>query len=409
MDKELFLQRLRDLPLEDGRAYIREHIADLADYDAVGNVLADEALRLMYTPFVSLKVAELLISFGDYTGHMPSHALGLKAKGDVLMATGHFRAAMDSLDNARDEFRLLQDEWNAARSRISWIVSAAWTGQVEESLQEAVLARDVFIGLGKSYWAAVIDSNRALIYTYVGRHQDATKLYEDMLAIYATAGDQSESAIKRSIAIAQENQARNLTMLGDSKRAYGLLEQAQANFFSLGEMALVVSVVQDLADLDYAQGYYGSALRRYYQAHDTLVQNSIDSPVLLAAIKLSMANCLVKLNRAGEAGLLSQEAVEAYRRSGLSFNTGRALREHAAALVASRRFGEAFSALDEAWMLFTRGGFEPHAFAVRLQQAQILLEMGSAAEAYHIALLVKNYCDTQGLVARAVHATLIMA
>ncbi len=409
MDKELFLQHLRDLPLEEGRACLRERMAELADYDTVGNLLADEALRLLYTPFVSLKVAELLISFGDYTGHVSSHALGLKAKGDALMLIGHFRAAMDSLDAARDEFRLLGDEGNVARSRISWILSAAWIGQVEEALQEAIRARDIFLQLGESYWAGVIDSNTAIIYAYVGRHQEAVKLYEGMLAIYAAVSDQSESAIKRSIAIAQENHARNLTVLGEFTRAYDLLEQAQANFFSLGEISLVASVEQDLADLDYAQGYYGSALRRYYQAHDTLVQKSIDSPELLAAIKLSMANCLVKLNRAGEACLLSQEAVEAYRQSGLTFNTGKALREHAVALVASRRLRDALSALEEAWLMFTRGGFEPHAFAVRLQQAQILLEMGSAAEAYNAALLVKGYCDAQGLVARAVHATLIMA
>jgi CHAT domain-containing protein len=375
----------------------------------VGNILTDEARRLLYTPFVSLKVAELLISLGDYTEHMPSHALGLKAKGDALMAIGHFRVAMDALDAARDEFRLLGDEGNAARSRISWIISAAWTGQVEEALQEAARARDVFLCLGESYWVRVIDSNTALIYAYVGRHQDAARLYEDMLAAYATLGDQSEGPIRRSIAIARENYARNLTVLGDFKRAYDLLERAQTNLLSLGEMALVVSVEVDLAELDYSQGYYGSALRRYYQARDTLVRNSIDSPVLLAELKLCMANCLVKLNRAGEACLLSQEAVEAYRQSGLSFNTGNALREHSAALIASHRLREALSALDEAWTLFTQGGFEPHAFAVKLQQAQILLEMGSTAEAYAAALLVKGYCDAQGLVARAVHATLIMA
>jgi CHAT domain-containing protein len=409
MDNDLFLQHLRELSLEDGKAYIQEHIEELADHEAIGVLIADEALRLMYTPFVSLKLAELLTSFGDYAGHMSSHALGLKAKGDALMAIGHFRAAMDSLDVARDEFRLLGDEGNAARSRISWIVSAAWTGRVEEALQEAARARDVFLQLGERYWAGVIDSNTAVIYAYVGRHQDAAKLYEDMLAIYANASDQSESAIKRSTAIAQANHARNLTVLGDFKRAYGLLERAQANFFSLEEMALVASVEQDLADLDYAQGYFGSALRRYYRAYDTLVQNSIDSPELLAAIKLSMANCLVKLNRVGEACILSQEGVEAYRQAGLSFNTGKALREHAAALVASLRLREGLSALDEAWTLFTLGGFEPHAFAVRLQQAHILLEMEAAAEAYHTALLVKGYCDAQGLVARAVHATLIMA
>jgi CHAT domain-containing protein len=409
MDKEQLLQRLRDLPLEEGRAYLREHIAELPDYDTVSKWLEEEALRLLYTPFISLKVAELLTSFGEYTKHKSSHALGLKAKGDALMAIGHFRAAMDSLDAARDEFLLLREEGDAARSRISWVVSAAWTGQVEEALQEADRARNVFLDLRENYWAGVLDSNTAMIYAYVGRHQDAARLYEDMLANYATVSDQNESSLKRSIAIAQQNYGRNLTVLGDFKRAYDLLEQAQINFLSVEEMALAVSTEVDMADLDYAQGYYGSALRRYYQACDTLVHNSIDSPVLLAEIKVTMANCLVKLNRAEEACLLSQEAVEVYRQSGLSFNTGNALLEYAAALLTSGKLKEALSALDEAQSLFTRGGFEPHAFAARLQQARILLEMESAAEAYQVALQVKEYCDTEGLVARAINATLIMA
>ena len=201
-----------------------------------------------------------------------------------------------------------------------------------------------------------------MIYAYVGRHQDAVKLYEDMLTNYATVSDQNESSLKRSIAIAQQNYGRNLTVLGEFKRAYDLLEQAQANFLFLGEMALATSVEQDMADLDYAQGYYGSALRRYYQACDTLVHNSIDSPVLLAEIKVTMANCLVKLNRAEEACLLSQEAVEVYRQSGLSFNTGNALLEYATALLTAGKLKEALSALDEAQSLFTRGGFRASCF-----------------------------------------------
>ncbi|TMD65804.1 MAG: hypothetical protein E6I91_09735, partial [Chloroflexi bacterium] len=79
MDTDLFLQHLRDLPLEEGHVYIREHIDELSDHAAIGNLLADEALRLLYTPFLSLKLAELLIFFGEYVHHSSSHALGLKA------------------------------------------------------------------------------------------------------------------------------------------------------------------------------------------------------------------------------------------------------------------------------------------------------------------------------------------
>src|SRR5450755_1180321 len=98
MDTELFLQHLCNLSLEEGYAYIQEHITELSDHAAIGELLEGEALRVLYTPFVSLKLAELLIFFGEYVQHSSSHALGLKAKGDALMVVRHLQSAMSSLD-----------------------------------------------------------------------------------------------------------------------------------------------------------------------------------------------------------------------------------------------------------------------------------------------------------------------
>jgi CHAT domain-containing protein len=409
MDTELFLQYLRDHTLEEGRAYIQEHISELSDHTAIGELLAEEALRLLYSPFVSLKVAELLIFFGGYVQHSSSHALGLKAKGDVLFQIGHFQAAIECLDAAGEEFRRLGDEGNWARSRISWILSAAWLGRVEEALQEATRARDVFFQLGELYWVCVIDHNTALIYDYIGQYQEAIKLYESIRAIYPTVSDQSDISIKRSVALAEMNQAIDLVLLGNFEQAYRLEQQAQANFIVLRERELVISTEMDLADLDYTQGYYGSALRRYYQARDSMVRNNADNPLLLAELKLRLANCLVKLNRAQEACLLASEVVEVYRKSGISLNTGNALREYATTLVASSRLKEALVALDEAWTLLNRGGFDPLAFAAKYQQAEILLKVGSFMAAYDQARLAREYFESRGLVADSVRASLVMA
>jgi CHAT domain-containing protein len=409
MDNELFLQHLRELPLEEGKAYIQEHIGELADHAAIGELLANEARHHLYTPFVSLKLAELLTFFGEYIHHMPSHALGLKAKGDALMVIRHLQAAIECLDAAGEEFLRLGDEGNWARSRISWIISAAWLGRVEEALQQAARARDVFVRLGEYYWVCVIDSNIALIYYYIGRYQDAIKLYEGNLSIYPTLANQSETFIKRSMAIAEGNQASALALLGRFEQAYHLHQKAQASLIALGETDRIINTEGELADIDYIQGYYGSALRRYYQARDSLIQNSVDDPILLAEFKLRIANCLVKLNRAQEACLLANEAVETYRQCALSFSAGDALREYATMLVAAGRLREALTALNEGLMIFDRGGFDPHAYATKLQQAELLLEMGSITAAYDQAHLVREYFEAKGLVARSVHASLVMA
>jgi CHAT domain-containing protein len=409
MDDALFLQQLRDLSLEDGRAFIQAHAAELTDHAVFGNLLADEALHLLYSPFVSLKLAELLIFFGEYLHYTSSHALGLKAKGDALMMIGHHQAALDALDAAGEEFKLLGDEGNRARSRISWIVSAAWLGRVEEALQAAAQAREVFLRLGENFWVCSIDHNTAMIYDHIGRYQEALQLYESMRAIYPTVKDQSGNTLQLYTALAEMNQAAILNWLGKFEQAYNLHQQAQASFLALGETYLIVYAEVNLADLDYTQGFYGSALRRYYQARDRLIQGKINDPLLSAILKLEIANCLVKLNRAQEACLMSEEAVLAYRQVGISLSTGNALRIHASALIASGRLEEALTVLDEAWALFSRGGIEHYTSTTRLQQAELLLVMGSTTSAYDYARLIKEHCEAQGLVAHAVRAGLVMS
>lgn len=407
MDTDLFLQQLRDLPLEEGRAYIQEHIEELSDHKAIGEMLAEEALRVLYKPFLSLKLAELLIFYGDYTGHLPSHALGLKAKGDALEQLEHHQAAMDALDAAGEEFLRLGDEGNWARSRISWVHAAGWLGRVEDALEVGEQARHTFLRLREPYWACIIDNNIAMILEYCGRYVDALSLYENMLAIFPTVNNQGESFVQRSIAITQLNQAISLFWLGEFERSYLLLQEAQTILNVLGETDLAIRVEVNLADLDYTQGYYGSALRRYYQARE-LIGDDDEKKTLLAELKISMANCLVKLNRKREACLVSEEAIQTYREKGLSQSIRDALHEYANILVASGRFKEALIVLDEVWDLFNLGGFDPLAYLAKLQQSEILLEINSTATAYDLASLVKTYFDSRNLVAPSVRAKLVM-
>jgi CHAT domain-containing protein len=410
MENALFLQDLRNLSLEEGRTYIQTHAKKLADPAAIGILIAEEAFRQRgIDPFVSLKLAELLVFFGEYVHHTSSHALGLKTKGDTLQYIGHHQAALKCLDAAGAEFLCLGDEVGWAHSRINWITTCAWLGSVEEALQAAARARDVFLRHGEDFWACAVDISTAMIYKQMGQYQKALDLYERMLAIYPTLSDQSESYIKRAIAIAENNQAINLSLLGNFERAYRLLHQAQASFAALEETSFVITTEINLADLDYVLGYYGSSLQRYYQARDSFLQNNLDDPHMLTEIMLRMAACLVKLNRAHEACQLAAEAVEIFKRLDTSLDTGDALREYATTLVASGRPKDALLALDEAWTLFTRGGFDHQATATRLQQVELLLEMGSVTDAYEQASFIKQYFDTQGSVARSIRASLVMA
>jgi len=410
MDTNQLLQQLRDLSLEEGCRLIVEYEADLSDHAEFGVLLADEALQHVFiNPTVSLKLAEILTFFGDRVHHLSSHALGLKAKGDALRVIGFHQAAIDCLDTAGTEFLRLGDEENWARSRISWILAAAWIGRVDEALQEAKRARAAFIRIGQPYWACVVDSNTALIYEYSGRYQDALALYQQMLAVYRTLPDQNDQSIKRQVAIAECNQAIALAMLGDFEDAYRLQQRARASFIELHETSCVINTDMNLADLDYTQGYFGSALRHFYEALDTMTQDEIDEPPLLALFKLWMAKCLMKLNRIQEACQLAEESVVIQRQLDMSLQKSDALREYATILIASGNLQQALTTLDEARVLLSNGKLHYYAAITELQQAEVLLLMGRASEAYERAYRLKVYFDTQNLVVRSVGADIVMA
>src|SRR5712691_1532834 len=107
MDTDLFLQRLRDLPLEEGKALVQEYAQELQDVQAFGTLLTSEALKQLYTnPAISLKLSEHFIHLGEIVGDTKIHANGLKARGDALRAVGLHAVSMEALDEAGRNFSL---------------------------------------------------------------------------------------------------------------------------------------------------------------------------------------------------------------------------------------------------------------------------------------------------------------
>ena len=158
-----------------------------------------------------------------------------------MRVIGLHQAAIECLDAAGEEFLKLGDEKNWASSRITYILSCAWLGRVEEALSEATLARDVFHRLGDDYWACVVDHNTAYVYEQIGRYQEALNLYERILAIFPTLTNKDEVLIKRAIAMAQVNQSIDLALLGNFDEAYRIQQQAQDTFDALKEISMSVN------------------------------------------------------------------------------------------------------------------------------------------------------------------------
>jgi CHAT domain-containing protein len=411
IDEHVFLQQLRDLSLEEGEVYIQQHWTEVGDCEVVGGLIRHEARREENkNALITLKLGELLIFFGDLVQHEQWRAQGLMAKGDALRLMGQHKAALEYLDRAGEELWRLGDEIAWAHSRVSWMVCATWLGRADEALREAERAREVFLSHNNQYWACAVEHNQALLYRQLGRYQEASAIYERLLAVLPSITDEKAEIIQRAIAMANANLALILVLQGKFERARVLLLRASQGFEVLGYISAIVKIEVHLAEIDYVQGYYGSALRQYYLARDHMLEQKIvDGPMSLAALHLRIADCLVKLNRAHEAYKLVEEAVESYRQVGVPLDIGEGLRAYASTLVALGRPGEALKALDEAQELFESGSLEHYALATRLQRAELLLVSGASDTAYEQASRVKPFFEARDLLVSAIHAGLIMA
>src|SRR5258708_8432190 len=93
MDDKVFLQRLCDLSLAEGCAYIQAHTTEFADPATVAVLIREESLRQRnINAFVSLKLAELLIYLGEHLQHAPSYAFVLLPNRDPSSHIPHYNS-----------------------------------------------------------------------------------------------------------------------------------------------------------------------------------------------------------------------------------------------------------------------------------------------------------------------------
>ncbi|GHO44771.1 hypothetical protein [Ktedonospora formicarum] len=405
------LHYLQEQDLEEGKRYLREHKAEFGDPAIIGPWLREESLKFLHTqPSIALKLADLLIFYGLHVEHPASYALGMLSRGSNLVNRGYYQAALKCLDEGGETLRTLGDELNWARSRIVWIIACAWLGDVEAALKEADRAREVFLRLEAYYWSCALDINTAVICKYAGRYQQALELYDRVLQTYPLLKDSDPNLIRHSIAIAENNKATNLALLGRFEESSRRLVQAQRSFETLGDMRSVLKCELNLASNQYVQGYYGSALRHYYNARDMYRQHNFEHPLMLSEMLQQMALCFSKLNRVNDACQLAAQAVETVKSAGEAASADKVepLREYAMILMSTGQLNEALEVLAEAEDVLASDTFTYLTATTRLRRAEILIKQGLFESGYALAQEIRNYCEDQGLVALSLRARIVM-
>lgn len=370
MDTSTFVSGLLPLRGEAARQFIAEHAPEVDDLDTAAQQLKDEA-QAQETRDVemSMIIAGQLLTFADWTASPRHHALGLLARGNVLMRQGYYREAIDCFDTAGADFLKAGDEIGWARTRISYLFCASRIGLAEQALQHVERAREIFLSHDEYGRAADLETNLAIALAGTGRYQEALAAYDRILLIISSR--ETSDMLSRKARVLT-NKAFVLEMLGNIHGAIACVQEARAIFAVQQQQRTVADADRSQATLRAELGQYSVALHLHHQAREYYEQHAL--PNALAATNTNMADCLLRLNRPTEALRLAEEAVAIYRTLDETFELGWALIYLARAQAACGKTDAALLTLTEARRQFENVGDLPSAGLAILTVAELLIQ-----------------------------------
>jgi tetratricopeptide (TPR) repeat protein len=377
MDAQTFISNLLPLRGEAAQHFIATHAPEVDDLDTAAQLLKDEA-QAQETRDVelSLVIADLLLTFADWTANPRHRALGLLARGNVFMRQGHQTEAIDCFNAAGEDFLKAGDDIGWARTRISYLWSASKIGLAAEALEQAERAREIFLRSGEHKRAGDLEVNLALALGGVGRHQEALEAYDRALEAYNASETKEKTNYKGWVLT---NKIAVLEMLGDLHGAIQCVQEARAIFAESGQWLPVATADYNQATLRTGIGQYSAALHYYHQAREYYQKHSLSN--LIALTNANMADCLLHLNRTSEALRLAEEAVAIYRTLDEKTNLGWVLMYLARAQMAYYQPSEALHTLSEAREQFEKAGAVAITGLVLLAQAELLLSQHQVTQA----------------------------
>ena len=377
MDVQTFVTHLLPLRGEEVARFIAEHAAEVDDLDAAAQHLKDEAKAQETRDLnASLAIADQLIALANWTKAPGHHALGMLARGNVLLRQGYHREAIACFDDAGADFLKIGDEVGWARTRIGYLYCVSMTGLTEGALKEAERATEIFRNHGEHWRAVDTQINIAIALEAVGRYLEAFVAYDRALAA-CDVNNTSEASSRRALILT--NKAIDLLMLGNLQEALLCQQEARQIFAEQGQLLTVAKIDYNQALLRAGLGQYSAALHLYHQVREYCQQHALPNWVALATA--NMADCLLRLNRVPEALRFAEEAVAIYRTLDETSNLGWALVYLARAQAACGKVAAAVDTLAEARRQFESVSAFATTGLVLLTLADLLLVSNQAANA----------------------------
>jgi CHAT domain-containing protein len=348
----------------------------------------------------SLEIADRIYGLGSDDG---VRGLGLMARGDALRVLGRRADAMHAYQSAAELFRSAGDEVGWARTRIGAIATARYTGEHAQILADADKARRILADHGLWLRLARLENNGGALLSALGRPEEALAAHERALAAaerLEPRNDLVEAEVFGNLSLAYYQ-------VEDYERAEEFLARAVAIFERDGQHEHVARAHRNFARYAAGRGHYSKALAAVFTGRRALL--SMGRPGAAAYLGQVGVDCLVRLNRPGEATELADSVLAEFESAGAPIETAAT---HGLRAVALARLGDrdaALAELDRAEQLFGNARWEAGPANVRLGRAVVLGESGHWQEALVEAEAVSDELRRRGALAGSVQADLVRA
>src|SRR6266498_352890 len=367
----------------------------------VVELLKQEADRYWFIdPNYSLKYADRIVAIGHARNDKYQVALGLMARGDALKFLGRMQEAWDALEQAGNEFQIVDDEVGWARTRIGRLYLAVKLNRVAETLADGERAQRILIANNEYEKLVRLCINMAALYVALGNEQEGLRLSHSALTIaesLGVLGQQHLGLLYMNMGVAYE-------VLGDFLQSLACYDRARHIYLARNESRNLAINELNIAYIAQARGHYREALHLLYG----ILERGIEQfPLEVCAVKRDMVECYLFLNRYAEARDLSRKVINNYREFGAEYETARCLLHLATAEAELHNLISAQSALGEAEPIFRSLGATSWVFTTRLRLGRISLEQGDAGAAYEEGVAAANCFEANGQQTNLATATLL--
>jgi CHAT domain-containing protein/tetratricopeptide (TPR) repeat protein len=297
-------------------------------------------------------------------------ALSLTANEQYEEAILYYKNAIQKLDD-------IGEHRQAAVSRIGYVAALAHGGRLQTALAEADAAEQWFIVNNDEQGLARLFTNLGIIHHRLDEHMKGVEYYRKAAEIFEKLAD------TRALAQTWNNLGNVLSMLDQFEQSDNLYERAEKLSDELKLVDLSAQASYNRAYLQYLRGRYSDALHSFSRLRPRFKRAG--SQRFCALCDLDEAEIYLEINLSQDASILSQRAIEEFKKIGMRYEQAKAAGFYGAALMQMQCFAEALDAFGTAQEIFEDEGNLYWIGLLDLYRAEVHLSMNRPREAQSLA------------------------